>query len=325
MKSRNICFEGSRVFIKEQDLPPLADDQVLVRTSISFPSVGTELAVLRGHPWQGNQLGYSSVGTVEAVGKTARHFKVGDRLHCIVPHADRFIVPDGAGNCYRVPEGVSDQDAAFATVGAIAMHLVERARIALGQPVFVLGQGTVGLLVAQIARQAGAGLLVGVDPDAERRRHALANGACLAIAPDKAQLEDALAKTGLDAAPPIFIEVSGATAAVQWLLDNAPLQSRIVLTGTYLDDVRFNPFIFIERELEVVGAHQPKCPDTRVPYYPYSRVFNFDYVLCGLAGGWLKAAHLCDGRLAPAEISAWYDAAVNRKPRLYQPVFDWNK
>ena len=323
MKSHYVCFEGSRVYVREEELPPLQDQQALIRVSVSLPSVGTELAVLAGSPWEGNRLGYSSVGTVEAVGKGATQFKVGDRLHRMTPHADYAIVPDGAGYCYRVPEGVSDQDAAFATLGAVAMHLVQRARIALGQSVFVLGQGSVGLLTAQIARQAGAGLLVGVDPDATRRRHSLANGANLAIAPEKEPLAAALAQAGADAAAPVFIEVSGSSRAVQWLLDCAPLHSRIVLTGTYLDEVRFNPFILIDRELEIIGAHQPKCPDAQTPYYPYSRRSNYDFFLCSLASGRLKVGPLCDGRLSPAEIPAWYEAAVNRRPRLYQPVLDW--
>ncbi|MCC6445551.1 MAG: zinc-binding dehydrogenase [Armatimonadetes bacterium] len=322
MRSRTVYFEGSRVYLREQELPPLAAGEVLLRARMTLPSVGTELAVLSSQPAPEYPLGYSWVGTVAAVGSDAARFRIGERLHGCLPHADWVIVSEKTPFLYPVPEGLSDRDSSFATLAAVAMHLVERSRIALGQPVVVLGQGSVGLLTAQLARRAGAGLLVGVDPDETRRSQSLVLGADVAIPPDRAGLEAALAQAA-PAAPPVFIEVSGASRAVQWILDCAPLHSRVVLAGTYLEEVRFNPFIFIERELEVIGAHQPKCPDSPVPYYPYSREMNYAYALDAMARGWLDVSGLCDGQLKPEDIPAWYAAALEGRKRLYQPVFDW--
>src|SRR5262245_1288800 len=75
-------------------------------------------------------LGYSSAGTIVAVGPGAGdHFRVGDRVACcgagIASHAEVICVP--VNLAARVPDGVSLESAAFATLGAIALHGVRQA------------------------------------------------------------------------------------------------------------------------------------------------------------------------------------------------------
>src|SRR5277367_5799052 len=73
-------------------------------------------------------LGYSLCGVVTEVGKGAEEFSVGQLVACAgnehALHAEVNWVP--LNLCVPVPEGVEPQLAAFATVGAIAMHGVRR-------------------------------------------------------------------------------------------------------------------------------------------------------------------------------------------------------
>jgi predicted dehydrogenase/threonine dehydrogenase-like Zn-dependent dehydrogenase len=104
-------------------------------------------------------LGYSSAGIVTAVGEGAGpHFRVGDRVACggagYASHAEVVSVP--VNLAARVPEEVPLEAAAFATLGAIALHGVRQAEPGLGDRFAVIGLGLMGLLTLQLLRAAGA-------------------------------------------------------------------------------------------------------------------------------------------------------------------------
>jgi predicted dehydrogenase/threonine dehydrogenase-like Zn-dependent dehydrogenase len=131
-------------------------------------------------------LGYSSAGIVLHTGGIAE-FRVGQHVACAgagrANHAEVVSVP---GNLVApVPEGVSLRDAAFTTVGAIALQGVRRAEAQLGERVVVVGLGLIGLLTTQLLRSAGCRVL-GVEPSPERRALAADLGAERVAAPEEA-------------------------------------------------------------------------------------------------------------------------------------------
>jgi threonine dehydrogenase-like Zn-dependent dehydrogenase len=114
-------------------------------------------------------LGYSSAGTIAAVGPGLEGFQVGDRVACAgggyAVHAEYAIVP---GNLMvKLPDAVDFESAAFTTLGAIALHGFRLAQPQLGERVAVIGLGLLGLLTVGIARAAGCQVF-GVDLDAGR-------------------------------------------------------------------------------------------------------------------------------------------------------------
>ena len=129
-------------------------------------------------------LGYSLSGVVEAVGAGAEEFAVGQLVACAgndhALHAEVNWVP--VNLCVPVPHGVSAEHAAFATVGAIAMHGVRRAEAQLGETACVIGLGLVGQLAVRLLIAAGV-RVVGVDVIEERCRLAEKAGAVLCAAP----------------------------------------------------------------------------------------------------------------------------------------------
>ncbi len=102
-------------------------------------------------------LGYSSSGVVIQVGRDVTDIVVGERVACAgegkACHSELVSVPRRLAA--RVPEGLSMKEAAFSTVGAIALHAVRTAGLQIGESVGVLGVGLVGNLVAQTARASG--------------------------------------------------------------------------------------------------------------------------------------------------------------------------
>ncbi len=202
--------QKGQVVVEEVPEPLLGDNGVLVRAGYSLISSGTETAALRGggsllrkiaakpealkklagavasqgiagtvemvksRLEQYTPAGYSAAGIVVARGKDVRGLEIGDRVACAgagyANHAEVIFVPRNLAA--RVPDGVELRDAAFATVGAIAMHGVRRAGVGLGETVVVIGLGLIGQLTVQLLHAAGC-RVIGIDPVRERVELAL--------------------------------------------------------------------------------------------------------------------------------------------------------
>ena len=132
-------------------------------------------------------LGYSCSGVVEAVGEAVAGFAPGDRVACagagFANHAELNAVPENL--VARVPDAVSLEHAAFATVGAIALQGLRLAAPSLGEVGAVIGLGLIGQLAVQLLRANGCRVL-GVDPDAARVKQAIDQGAEWGLVPDAA-------------------------------------------------------------------------------------------------------------------------------------------
>ncbi len=126
-------------------------------------------------------LGYSSAGIVLEVGEGVNDFRPGDRVACAgygyACHAEVVAAPQLLvakiplrGNGVAGKE-VSFEEAAFTTLGAIALHGIRTADVKLGDAVAVVGVGMVGQLTVQLLRAAGCRVLA-FDPN--RTRAALA-------------------------------------------------------------------------------------------------------------------------------------------------------
>ena len=130
-------------------------------------------------------LGYSLAGVVQEVGRGAEEFAVGQLVACagneFALHAELNWVPTNL--CVAVPDGVSPQLAAFATVGSIALQGVRQGNVQIGDTACVIGLGLVGQLVVQLLVASGV-QVVGLDPDQDRCRLAEKAGALLCTAPD---------------------------------------------------------------------------------------------------------------------------------------------
>ena len=149
-------------------------------------------------------LGYSSAGVVEAVGPGVATFSPGDRVACAgagyANHAELICVPENL--VAPVPAGVPLDQAAYSTLGAIALQCVRVADPTLGEVAAVVGLGLVGQLAVQLLRANGCRVL-GLDLIARRAKQSLDQGAEWATTPDALPSnwkEEATAGHGVDLA-----------------------------------------------------------------------------------------------------------------------------
>ena len=108
--------------------------------------------------------GYSSAGTIIALGDGMQGFRVGDRVACgggnHAVHAEYEVVPRNL--LVKLPDEVSFEEAAFATLGSVAIHGFRLASPQLNDTVLVIGLGLLGLMEVQIAKAAGCRVM-GMD------------------------------------------------------------------------------------------------------------------------------------------------------------------
>lgn len=169
--------EPGRGEIRDEDLPALGSNDVLIKTRFSAISRGTEALVFNGlvppsqyqamrAPFQsGNfpapvKYGYISVGTV-VDGPQAR---TGSTVFCLHPHQDFYAVPAAAA--LPVPSSVPARRAVLAANMETAVNGLWDAGAGIGDRISVVGAGLVGSLVAALAsRIAGADVtLIDTDP-----------------------------------------------------------------------------------------------------------------------------------------------------------------
>ncbi len=159
-------FAGKSLLGKARSRPDLAR-QVLDKARREGLLTTVEAAFNRLD--QPMPLGYSSAGTIVALGEGLQGFQIGQRVACAgggyAVHAEFNVVPKNL--LAALPDSVDFESAAFTTLGAIAVHGFRLAQAQLGECVAVIGLGLLGLLSLGISRAAGCRVL-GIDLDAQR-------------------------------------------------------------------------------------------------------------------------------------------------------------
>jgi predicted dehydrogenase/threonine dehydrogenase-like Zn-dependent dehydrogenase len=174
--------------------------------------LATTYAKVRGRLGEPNALGYSLCGVVLEACEDAPA-AAGELVACAgagrASHAEVVSVPRNL--CARVPETVAPEDAAYATVAAIALHGIRLAEVGLGDVAVVVGLGLVGQITLQLLAAAGC-VALGVDPDQWRVQLAVENG--FFATTDAAQLQaEARRRTSNRGADGVLITAASKTAA----------------------------------------------------------------------------------------------------------------
>lgn len=155
-----------------------------------------------------------------------------------------------ARRLHRLPEGVDLQDAALAEPASVAAHAVGRSGIRLGDLVVVIGAGTIGLVVAELARIAGASRVVAVDPADQRRELACDLGSDAAFATGE-DVPRWLEQHGHGLGADIVFDCVGADGALGAATRLARRGGTVVLVGVSGQIAEAVPADLVRRELTV--------------------------------------------------------------------------
>lgn len=269
-------------------------------------------------------LGYCNVGRVAAVGAGVTGYEVDERVISNGKHAEVVSVP---GNlCAKVPDSVSDEEAAFTVLGAIALQGIRLVQPTLGETVVVTGLGLIGLVTVQLLRAHGCRVL-GLDFDKEKLELASQFGAevvDLAAGQDPVQAAEVYSRgRGVDA-----VIVTATTKSSEPMHQAALMcrkRGRIVLVGVTGLELSRDDFFKKELTFQVSASYGPgrydpnyeeKGQDYPVGFVRWTEQRNFEAVLDMMADGRLDVKPLISHRFAIGEAEKAYELVGGAFPSL---------
>jgi predicted dehydrogenase len=274
-------------------------------------------------------LGYSSAGTIVALGKGMTGFKVGQRVACagggFAVHAEYNVVPRNL--LTPLPKNVDFESAAFTTLGAIALHGFRLAEPQLGENVAIIGMGLLGLLAAQIATAAGCNAL-GIDIDPARL--ALASSLGLRAVSRQQALDSAQAFTanrGFDVI--IICADTASNDPVELAGVIARDRARVVATGAV--GLSIPRKIYYEKEISFINSrsygpgrydfnYEEQGSDYPIGYVRWTEGRNFEAVVDLLASRKLKVENLISHRFPIEEGVKAYEVITGKKKEKFLGV-----
>jgi predicted dehydrogenase/threonine dehydrogenase-like Zn-dependent dehydrogenase len=274
-------------------------------------------------------LGYSSAGTIVALGEGMQGFSVGQRVACAgggyAVHAEYNLVPRLL--LTPLPDSVDFESAAFTTLGAIALHGFRLADQQVGAQVAVIGMGLLGLLAGQIARAAGCRVL-GIDTNPQRVALAASLGLQACLRPQA--VEEAQAFThggGFDSV--LICADTSSNDPVELAAVIARDRARVVATGAV--GLNFPRKPYYEKELSFINSRSygPGRYDTTYEEqgndYPpgfvrWTEGRNFEAIVDLLADGRLKVLPLVSHRFPIGQAVEAYSVITGKSKELFLGV-----
>ena len=243
--------------------------QVLIR--MAYASIcGYDIMTLHGKAAYPNKgmIGHEGSAVVEAVGSGVHQLRSGDAV-TIMPYVacgkctacrggepsycvnssgidglmTEFLIVD-QDLLYKLPEGVSLQAGSLIEPLMMAMHAVNKARLAYGKSVVILGGGAMGQIILKLIRQHPVGQIVVVEPDASKRDAAYRFGANVVLNPNAGNLLSELLMLSDGRGYDAVIEASGNRESAKMAVNLVARGGSVVYFGLYGMDFNLDLNLF---------------------------------------------------------------------------------
>lgn len=300
-----------RMQVLEVPIPALQPGHILVKNAYSLISAGTEgstvktaraglLTKAKERPQQVKQvlstirshgvvqtyravmkkldayspLGYSTAGVVVDVAPDVREFQPGDMVACgglTAAHAEVVGVP--VNLCVKLPSEADLKQAAYNTLGAIALQGVRQADLRLGETCAVIGLGLLGQITCLLLKASGV-KVIGIDINVEMVKIAQAKCADVALARDAAGIEDRIFQftTGLGCDAVIITAATPSLDPVNFAGAVARKKGTVVIVGAVPTGFDREPHYY-KKELQVrmscsygPGRYDPQYEEKGIDY-----------------------------------------------------------
>ena len=344
--------------LEEVPVPRVKEGSVLIRTSRSLVSLGTErmlvdfgkanfLEKAKQQPdkvkmvlekiktdglrptieavfnklGQPLPLGYCNVGEVAAIGKGVNEFSIGDRVASNGNHAEYVCIPKNLVS--KIPNNVTDEEAAFTVIGAIGLQGIRLLQPTFGETIVVVGLGLIGLITAELLLANGCNV-IGFDFDSEKIRIAKEKG-ITAINPsegtDQVKFVESITNgTGADG-----VVITASNKSNEIISQSARMcrkRGRVVLVGVIGLDISRADFFEKEITFQVSCSYGPgrydenyeqKGQDYPIGFVRWTEKRNFEAVLNAISKGTLDVQPLITDRIPLAEYQRIYGDMGNSK------------
>jgi L-iditol 2-dehydrogenase len=302
MRIQGVRLSGPRQLdLISQDLFPLQEDEVLVRT-YQASICGTDKNIYQGILPPGisyplTRWGHEGGGVVVDRGRAVRKFKAGDRVmscHVNGTFADHFVSRED--DLHPIP---AEMDMDLGCLGeplACAMYSIFNSGVQLGDKVAVVGLGFAGQIMIQGAKRKGATLVIGLDPLVRKRELARSLGADQVFDPFDPDCEKAIAELTRGKGVDVVFEAAGREDSMNLSTRIVRENGILVLYSWVMEPVR----LAISRWHDQAISLRTTCVmHLRVPY---ERMAWFDRLLAPYWQGLVQVRPLLSDPLPLAEM-----------------------
>jgi threonine dehydrogenase-like Zn-dependent dehydrogenase len=229
-------IKRGRVELREEQLET-ETGKILVRSKLQAISHGTEMLIYGGEIPEGLE----ADATLKSLGGRLQYplkygyinaglTRTGEKVFAFFPHQDIFFVDEC--DLVFLPQDIAFDNAVFLAHMETAVSIIQDASIVFGDNILVLGQGTVGLLIAELLQSASTGRVLTVDRFESKIKMSRKLG-CTALSSEDPELIDKIYDLTDNRGVDRIINVSGSPVALQLGIDAAAFEGTIVEASWY--------------------------------------------------------------------------------------------
>lgn len=314
-----VDFGKSSLLAKARNQP---DKLKQVLNKVKTDGLLTTIDAVRSKLAQPIPLGYCNVGVILESGVS--EFQKGQRVVSNGSHAEVVNIP--LNLCAKVPDNVSDEQAAFTVVASIGLQGIRLAQPTIGEKFVVIGAGLIGLLTIQLLRAQGCKVLA-VDLDDHKLKLAREYGATTCN-PSNGQDPEEFGSAWTHSVGVDGVIITASTSSSEPVSQAARMcrkRGRIVLVG--VTGLELNRSEFYEKELsfQVSCSYGPGRYDENyelmgqdypIGYVRWTEKRNFEAILDLFEGGFLNVAPLINHRIPFEDASRAYSVLAEEKNAL---------
>jgi predicted dehydrogenase/threonine dehydrogenase-like Zn-dependent dehydrogenase len=317
-------FASKNLLQKAKARPDLVRD---VLSKVRRDGILSAVSAVQSRLDQPSALGYSSAGTVVEIGEGISDIHVGDRVACAgagqAVHAEFACVPRLLTAKFPENQEIGFEEAAFTTVGAVALHGIRTSGVNLGDTVAVIGLGLLGQLTVQALKAAGCRVL-GMDISAARATLAAQVGTDAVASSEEAFRDLCLQHTrGYGADAVLITAETPSTGPVNLAAEVA--RDRAVITAVGTVGMALDRRLYYGKELDFRisrsygpgrydEAYEQKGRDYPIGYVRWTETRNMEAFLQLLAERKLDLRPLITHRFPIHEAVCAYDVITGKTP-----------
>ncbi len=284
-----VLEEYNRFVFREFEKPVPKDDEVLVRVKAAG-ICGSDIHGMDGSTGRRVPpivMGHEASGIIEELGGSVRGWKLGDRVtfDSTIYRLDDWYTRKGQYNLsdnrivlgvscgdyrrhgafaeyvaipahilYKIPDGVTFEQAAMVEPVAVAMHAVNLAMPSLGETAVVVGVGMIGLFVVQMLRIAGCSRIIAVDVDEDKLLLAMELGATHILKSTDRNLSAGIMGLTQGRGVDHAFEAVGIEPTVKLAIANVRKGGTVTLLGNVSPEVAFPLQSVVTRQIKLQGS-----------------------------------------------------------------------
>lgn len=275
-------------------------------------------------------LGYCNVGVVKEVGKFVTEFKIGDRVASNGHHAEYVCIPKNL--VAKIPDSVSNEEAAFTIIGSIGLQGIRLLNPTLGETIVVVGLGLIGLVTAELLKANGCNV-IGFDFDSQKVELAKRKG-IIAINPADGTNQVKFVESYTNGIGADGVIITASNKSNEIISQSAKMcrkRGRVILVGVVGLDISRDDFYEKEISFQVscsYGAgryddnYEQNGQDYPIGYVRWTQKRNFQAVLNAIANKQIDVKSLITERVPLSEYMSIYGDMKNSKSIASILVYD---